>query len=48
MPPLSKAYLRGEVDRDSFSVLDEQFYVDQGIICDVDARVVSVDPEASR
>ena len=45
-PPLSKAYLRGEVDRDSFSVHDEQFYVDQEIDLLTSTSVVSVDPEA--
>jgi 3-phenylpropionate/trans-cinnamate dioxygenase ferredoxin reductase subunit len=45
-PPLSKAYLRGEVDFDAAAVHDEGFYEDQDIELLTSTTVRSVDPAA--
>jgi 3-phenylpropionate/trans-cinnamate dioxygenase ferredoxin reductase component len=43
-PPLSKAYLRGEADRDSLYVHDAGFYADHDIELHTSARVSLIDP----
>ena len=43
-PPLSKAYLRGETDRDSLYVHEESFYAAHGIELRTSTPVRSIDP----
>jgi 3-phenylpropionate/trans-cinnamate dioxygenase ferredoxin reductase component len=43
-PPLSKAYLRGETDRDSLYVHPEEFYAANGIELRTSTPVRSIDP----
>jgi 3-phenylpropionate/trans-cinnamate dioxygenase ferredoxin reductase subunit len=47
-PPLSKAYLRGETDRDSLYVHPEAFYAANDIELRPSTRVDSIDPAARR
>jgi 3-phenylpropionate/trans-cinnamate dioxygenase ferredoxin reductase component len=47
-PPLSKAYLRGETDRDSLYVHPEEFYAANDIELRPSTRVDSLDPAARR
>jgi 3-phenylpropionate/trans-cinnamate dioxygenase ferredoxin reductase subunit len=47
-PPLSKAYLRGETDRDSLYVHQEEFYAANDIELRPSTRVDSIDPAARR
>ena len=47
-PPLSKAYLRGEVDFDSAAVHPPGFYEDHDIELLTSTTVTSIDPEARR
>src|SRR5579864_8986618 len=45
-PPLSKAYLRGEVDFDNAAVHPSGFYRDHGIELLTSTTVTSIDPAA--
>ncbi len=45
-PPLSKAYLLGEMERDRLFLRPEQFYKDQNIRLRLDTPVTAVDPAA--
>lgn len=45
-PPLSKAWLKGEVDADGLLLRPESFYVDNGILLRRGARVVNLAREA--
>jgi 3-phenylpropionate/trans-cinnamate dioxygenase ferredoxin reductase subunit len=47
-PPLSKAYLRGETDRDSLYVHQEGFYADNDIELRTSTPVRSIDPAGRR
>jgi 3-phenylpropionate/trans-cinnamate dioxygenase ferredoxin reductase component len=47
-PPLSKAYLRGEADRDSLDVHQEGFYAAHDIELRPSTQVRSIDPAARR
>ncbi len=47
-PPLSKAYLRGEVDFDSAAVHPQGFYEDNDIELLTSTTVTAIDPEARR
>jgi 3-phenylpropionate/trans-cinnamate dioxygenase ferredoxin reductase component len=47
-PPLSKAYLRGEVDSESFTVQDVAFYDQQAIELLLCTTVTGVDPTGAR
>ncbi|WP_439121965.1 NAD(P)/FAD-dependent oxidoreductase [Marivita sp.] len=45
-PPLSKAYLLGEMDRDRLYLRPESYYAEQDITLRLGAAVTGVDPEA--
>ncbi|EPX77423.1 NAD(P)/FAD-dependent oxidoreductase [Litoreibacter arenae] len=45
-PPLSKAYLLGEMDRERLFLRPEQFYADQNITLRLGAPVTAIDPAA--
>ena len=45
-PPLSKAYLLGEMEQERLYLRPENFYVDQNISLRIDAQVLSIDPTA--
>jgi 3-phenylpropionate/trans-cinnamate dioxygenase ferredoxin reductase component len=45
-PPLSKAYLKGEVGMEHLLLKGRSFYVDQGIQLELGRRVTRVDPSA--
>lgn len=45
-PPLSKAYLLGEMEEERLYLRPQQFYVDQGIALMLDRRAVAIDPAA--
>ncbi|QJF52807.1 NAD(P)/FAD-dependent oxidoreductase [Roseobacter ponti] len=45
-PPLSKAYLMGEMTRERLFLRPESFYAEQGITLRTDARVTAIDPSA--
>src|SRR4029453_6257916 len=47
-PPLSKAYLRGETDRDSLYVHEEGFYAAHGVELRTSTPVRSIDPGGHR
>jgi 3-phenylpropionate/trans-cinnamate dioxygenase ferredoxin reductase subunit len=47
-PPLSKAYLRGETDRDSLYVHEESFYAAHGVELRTSTPVRSIDPGGHR
>ena len=47
-PPLSKAYLRGEVDFDSAAVHSEDFYQEHDIELLTSTTVLSIDPQTRR
>ncbi len=44
-PPLSKAYIRGDKDRDDVLINDATFYNQHGIDLQLNTRVAAVDPE---
>ena len=43
-PPLSKAYLSGEINRDRVLVRPEKFYPDKKITLNAATRIYSLDP----
>ncbi|MDP4990385.1 MAG: FAD-dependent oxidoreductase, partial [Marivita lacus] len=45
-PPLSKAYLLGEMERDRLYLRPESFYAEQGITLKLGAPVTAIDPVA--
>ncbi|MCE8508646.1 FAD-dependent oxidoreductase [Ruegeria pomeroyi] len=45
-PPLSKAYLLGEMEKERLFLRPESFYAEQNITLRLDARVIAIDPAA--